>query len=250
VSGSTAADGATSRVAGPRPVPPSRWALDPRLADEDGVVGVGADLEVGTLVDAYRRGIFPWPHEGVPLLWFSPDPRAVIPPRELRVSRSLRSTLRRSGWTSTLSRELPAVMRACADRAEGTWITPEMRDAYEELWRLGWVHSVEIWEGRGSTAELVGGVYGVLVGGVFTGESMFHRRTDASKVALLDLCDRLVEADGVLLDVQLPTAHLTGLGARTMPREDFLALLAAQGAQGARCALRDDRLEVARLASR
>jgi leucyl/phenylalanyl-tRNA--protein transferase len=243
----TAERDAPSRVAPPRAVPPSRWALDPRAADADGVVGVGADLEVTTLVDAYRRGVFPWPHQGVPLLWFSPDPRAVVAPGELHVSRSLRRTLRRSGWTTTLSRDLPAVMRGCAERPEGTWITPEMRDAYEELWRLGWVHSVEVWEGRGSTAQLVGGVYGVLVGGVFTGESMFHRRTDASKVALLDLCDRLGEAGGVLLDVQLPTPHLIGLGARPMPREEFLGLLAAQREP---CALRDDRLEAGRLTAR
>lgn len=236
-----------SRAVMPRPVAPSRWALDPRLADEDGVVGVGADLEISTLVDAYRRGVFPWPHEGVPLPWFSPDPRAVIAPQALHVSRSLRRTVRRCGWTTTVSRALPAVMRACAHRTEGSWITPEMRDAYEELWRLGWVHSIEVWEGRGGGAELVGGVYGVLIDGVFTAESMFHRRTDASKVALLDLCDRLDEAGGVLLDVQLPTPHLIGLGARLLSREDFLLLLDAQRDP---CALRDDRLEVVRLATR
>jgi len=240
-------DHVASRVDPPKPVAPSRWVLDPQLADEDGIVGVGADLEVTTLVDAYRKGVFPWPHRGAPLPWFSPEPRAVITPGGLRVSRSLRRTIRQSAWTATVSRELPAVMRACADRTEGSWITPEMRDAYEELGRLGWVHSVEVWEGQGSGAELVGGVYGVLIGGVFTGESMFHRRSDASKVALLDLCDRLDEAGGVLLDVQLPTPHLTGLGARPMPRADFLALLAAQRQP---CALRDDLLPVARLVPR
>ena len=210
------------RVRPPAPVAASRWHLDPHDADGDGVVGAGADLEVPTLVAAYRRGIFPWPHEGLPLLWFSPDPRAVIDPRSVHVSHSLRRRLRACGWTTTMDRALPDVMAACAERPD-TWITPAMRAAYRRLWELGWARSLEVWE----DGRLVGGVYGVQVGGVLTGESMFHRRTDASKVALVDLCARLGEAGGRLLDVQLPTPHLRSLGAVTVPREEFLGLLGA-----------------------
>lgn len=216
-------------VAAPVPVPPSRWRLDPREADEDGVVGAGADLAPSTLVDAYRHGVFPWPHDGLPLLWFSPDPRAVIAPGRIHVSRSLRRRLRTCGWTTTMDRDLPGVMAACADR-DGTWITPAMRRAYGRLGELGWARSLEVWEGD----RLVGGVYGVQVGAVLTGESMFHRRTDASKVALVDLCARFGAAGGALLDVQLPTPHLASLGAVTVPREEFLGALAVLRDQAVR----------------
>jgi leucyl/phenylalanyl-tRNA---protein transferase len=238
--------GDARRLRPPRPVPPSRWALHAHDADADGVVGVGADLEVGTLVAAYRSGIFPWPHREQPLLWFSPDPRAVIDVREVPVRRSLRSTLRRSGWTTTLSTAVPAVIRACAESREheGTWITREMEDAYCELATLGWVQSIEVWEG-GQGGELVGGLYGVLVGGVFTGESMFHRRTDASKVALVDLCARLREAGAELLDVQLPTEHLRSMGATLLSREHFLDRLVRS--RDRTCLPIDDELPVARL---
>jgi leucyl/phenylalanyl-tRNA--protein transferase len=205
----------------PRPVGPCRWELDPRRADADGVAGAGADLDVSTLVAAYHRGLFPWPHRGVPLLWFSPDPRAVLVPQRFRVSRSLRRRLRGSGWTTTVDRDVEGVIQACSVREEGTWITPEIRDAYLELAALGWVHSVEVWAGD----RLVGGIYGVRVGGVFTGESMFHRRSGASKVALVDLCARLDEAGATLLDVQLPTDHLRSMGAQPIPRERFLERL-------------------------
>jgi leucyl/phenylalanyl-tRNA--protein transferase len=226
-----------------RPVGPNRWRLEPREADQDGVVGAGADLESSTLVAAYARGVFPWPHEGMPLLWFSPDPRAVLVRERFHLSRSLRRTLRRRGWTTTVDRATEAVIRACSDRPEGTWITPEMRDAYLELSGLGWVHSVEVWEGD----ELVGGLYGVQIGGVFTAESKFHRRSDASKVALLELLDRLTEAGGALVDVQIMTEHLRSLGAHEVPREEFLALLARVG--GDPCRLRAERRPVSRLAA-
>ncbi len=209
----------------PRPVPASTWLLpDPSDADEDGVVGVGADLEPSTLVDAYRRGLFPWPHPGMPMPWFSPDPRGVLPLDGLIVHRSLRRTLRRCGWQITVDRDFAGVVAACAQRGEeGTWITASMARAYRRLHRLGWAHSVEVWEG----ATLVGGIYGVQLGAVFTGESMFHRRSDASKVALLALVRRLSAAGGALLDVQLTTPHLRTLGAEDRPREQFLAVLAA-----------------------
>lgn len=213
------------RARPPQPVPPSVWLLpDPDQADQDGVVGVGADLAPGTLVDAYRRGIFPWPHTGVPLPWFSPDPRGVLALDGVHVSRSLTRTLRRSGWTTTVDRDFAAVVRGCAEDRddEGTWITPAMARAYRRLHDLGWAHSCEVWQGE----ELVGGLYGVQVGGVFTGESMFHRVSDASKVALLDLAVRFAEVGGRLLDVQLTTPHLRSLGATDLPRDRFLALLA------------------------
>ncbi|WP_211262486.1 leucyl/phenylalanyl-tRNA--protein transferase [Nitriliruptor alkaliphilus] len=209
----------------PEPVPASAWLLpDPEHADEDGVVGVGADLAPGTLVDAYQRGMFPWPHPGVPLPWFSPDPRGVLEAGDLRVSRSLRRRMRACGWTTTVDAAFRAVVSGCAeDRGDGqgSWITSAMARAYGRLHDLGWAHSLEVWEGD----RLIGGIYGVQVGGVFTGESMFHRSTDASKVALIDLVARFHAAGGRLVDVQLTTPHLRSLGARDLPRHDFLALL-------------------------
>lgn len=205
---------------------PSAWLLpDPSLADPDGVVGIGADLAPGTLVEAYRNGIFPWPHSGVALPWFSPDPRGVLPLDQVHVSRSLRRTLRRSGWTTTVDRDFAAVVAGCAtERGEdGTWITDAMARAYQRLHALGWAHSIEVWEGT----RLVGGLYGVQAGGVFTGESMFHRASDASKVAMVDLADRLQQAGALLLDVQLTTAHLSTMGAVDLPRARFLERLRA-----------------------
>ena len=192
--------------------------------DESGVVGVGADLEPETLVDAYRRGIFPWPHGRMALPWFSPDPRALLRPDRVRVSRSLAKRLRTSGWSTTVDGAFDDVVAECArrPRAEGTWIDRRMRQAYGRLHRLGWAHSLEVWDGD----TLVGGVYGVRVGACFTGESMFHRATDASKVALVDLCSRWQEAGGVLIDVQLPTEHLASMGAGEVTRADYLAELA------------------------
>jgi leucyl/phenylalanyl-tRNA---protein transferase len=230
------------------PIPgPSRWRFpDPAAAGEDGLVGIGADLEPATLVDAYRMGIFPWPHPGAPLPWFSPDPRGVIPLDGVAVSRSLRARLRRSGWETTVDRAFAAVLAACADRPGpvregGTWITPPMRAAYQRLHDLGHAHSLEVWAG----GELVGGLYGVGVGAVFTGESMFHLTSDASKVALVDLADRLAGAGGRLIDVQMVTPHLASLGARELPRAEFLDLLAGARDQPVRIAT--ERLPVARL---
>jgi leucyl/phenylalanyl-tRNA--protein transferase len=226
---------------------PSRWRFpDPATAGEDGLVGIGADLEPATLLDAYRQGIFPWPHPGVPLPWFSPDPRGVIPLDGLVVSRSLRARLRRSGWETTVDRAFAAVLAGCADRPGGlreggTWITPAMRVAYQRLHDLGHAHSLEVWAG----GELVGGLYGVGLGGVFTGESMFHLTADASKVALVDLVARLTEAGGCLIDVQMVTPHLASLGARELPRAEFLERLAAARDQPVRLAT--GRLPVARL---
>ncbi|MFN2557513.1 MAG: leucyl/phenylalanyl-tRNA--protein transferase [Nitriliruptorales bacterium] len=188
------------------------------------MVGVGADLEPSTLVQAYRDGIFPWPHLRLPLPWFSPDPRGVLTCEYLHMSRSLRQRLRRCGWTATLDNAFAAVVSACAEPRgdEGTWITRSMVRAYLRLHALGWAHSMEIWEGP----ALVGGLYGVQIGGCFTGESMFRRVSDASKVALVELVHRFTEAGGSFVDVQLATPHLRQLGAREVPRSDFLAMLA------------------------
>ena len=216
--------GSATPPARPASLAASRWLFpEPEQAGPGGVVGIGADLEPDTLMHAYRQGIFPWPHPGTPLPWFSPDPRGVLAPDELRISRSLRQRLRRCGWQTTVDAAFDQVIAACAERGEdeGTWITARMGAAYRRLHRLGWAHSLEVWDG----AALVGGLYGLGLGGVFTGESMFHRATDASKVALVDLVARFGEAGGRLIDVQLVTPHLASLGARELPRGDYLALL-------------------------
>lgn len=229
----------------PEPVPPPAWLFpDPSSADEDGVVGVGADLAPSTLVHAYRSGIFPWPHPRMPLPWFSPDPRGVLTPETIHSARSLRQRMRRCGWTSTVDVVFPTVVSRCAEARgrDGTWITRSMARAYIRLHQLGWAHSVEVWD----CETLVGGLYGVQVGGCFTGESMFHRATDASKVALAELVHRFAEVGGLLVDVQISTPHLRTLGARDMPRDAFLALLEQVRDDDVR--LVRDRRPVARLA--
>jgi leucyl/phenylalanyl-tRNA--protein transferase len=204
--------------------PPTPWAFPPvDEADSDGLVGVGADLEPGTLLAAYRRGLFPMPvgRRGT-LGWWSPDPRAVIPLDALHVGRSLRRSVRR--FEIRVDTAFGEVIEACADPARPHgWITPEVRAAYERLHELGWVHSVEAW--GCDDGELAGGLYGVTIGGLFAGESMFHRRPDASKVALVALVDLLRGAGGTrrrLLDVQWMTPHLARLGAVEVPRAEYL----------------------------
>jgi leucyl/phenylalanyl-tRNA--protein transferase len=189
-----------------------------------GVVGIGADLEPGTLLAAYRRGLFPMPISGSPqLAWWSPDPRGVIPLDGLRVSRSLRQSCGR--YEIRVDTAFDEVIRACADpERDGGWITPDVVGAYTRLHDLGWVHSIEAWDEEG---ELAGGLYGVAVGGLFAGESMFHRGRDASKVALVGLVERLREAGASLLDVQWTTPHLISLGAVDIRRRRYLQLLSA-----------------------
>lgn len=205
--------------------PPSRWRLpSPEDADADGFVGVGADLEPGTLLEAYRSGLFPMPvRRNGPMGWWSPDPRGVLPLPDLRVTRSLRASCRR--YEVRVDTSFDDVIRACADPTRGgAWIDHQIIRAYGELHALGWAHSVEAWDHDG----LAGGLYGVAIGGLFAGESMFHRRRDASKVALVGLRDVLV-ADGRsdrLLDVQWRTDHLATLGARAVARAEYLRLLA------------------------
>ena len=231
----------------PAPVGPSPWVFpDPASASAEGLVALGGDLAVETLVDAYRRGVFPWPHRGMPLPWFSPDPRGVIEAGGAHVSRSLRRRLARCGWETTVDAAFEEVVGSCAERprGEGTWLTPSMRAAYAALHRLGWAHSLEVWDGD----RLVGGIYGVRVGGCFTGESMFHRQTDASKAALVDLVARWAEAGGALLDVQIVTEHLRSMGAVEISRRSFLERLAEVRDVPVRLAL--DRRPVARLIPR
>ena len=211
----------------PAALPPSEWDLpDPAAAAAgEELLAVGADLAPATLIDAYGRGLFPMEVErDGPIGWWSPDPRGVLPLDGLRVSRSLRRSCRR--LRTTVDAAFDEVMAGCGDptRPHG-WITPAFRSAYGELHRLGWAHSVEVWQGE----ELVGGVYGVQVGGLFAGESMFHRVRDASKVALVTLVDALSGSagaeEGRLLDVQWATPHLRSLGAVAIARGDYLGRL-------------------------
>jgi len=194
----------------------------PEAADEQGLVAIGGDLAPATLLDAYRSGVFPWYDENTPICWWSPDPRAIIPLDGLHVSRRLARTIRGGRFAVTFNRDFARVIRGCAERpGEGTWLVPEMIDAYREMHRLGHAHSVEVWLGD----ELAGGTYGVAVGGFFAGESMFHRITDASKVALAALVARLNERSFRLFDVQFVTPHTARMGAVAIPRAEYLERL-------------------------
>jgi leucyl/phenylalanyl-tRNA--protein transferase len=203
--------------------PPSRWAFpSPVDAEPEGPVALGGDLEAGTLLAAYRAGLFPMPlgRRGR-LGWWSPDPRGVLPLDRLVVSRSLRRSVRR--YSVSVDACFTEVVRRCGDpRRPHGWINADIVDAYGELHRLGWAHSVEVW----SDEELVGGLYGVSIGAFFAGESMFHSATDASKVALVHLVDLLRPAPDALLDVQWVTPHLASLGAVEVDRGDYLDALA------------------------
>lgn len=203
---------------------PSNWVLPPPdSADEHGLVGIGADLEPGTLLAAYRSGLFPMPLQQPHLMgWWSPDPRGVIPLDELRITRSLRRSMQR--YDVTFDTAFDEVVARCADPdRDGGWIDTDIRAAYGLLHRTGWAHSVETRDP--ATGELVGGLYGVHIAGLFAGESMFHSAPDASKVALVALVDRLRSIGAVLLDVQWETPHLATLGAVAVPRPEYLAML-------------------------
>lgn len=199
------------------------------------MLAIGADFSPGTLLLAYRSGIFPWPHgdeqhEGKPLvLWFSPDPRCIFPLEgELHWSRSLRRTLRSHPYEVTLDEDFPQVIRMCGEtRADATWIIPELVEGYVKLHELGWAHSVEVWEkdARGGRT-LVGGIYGVAIGAAFAGESMFHLRTDCSKIAFATLATKLKASGFSIFDVQVQNPHLESLGCIEIPRREYLARLA------------------------
>lgn len=201
----------------------------PDEAEPSGLLAIGGDLSPERLLLAYSMGIFPWFNEGEPILWWSPDPRFIIEPDGLHVSRSLRKVLRRGHFEVTFNQAFDDVIRACSDlrkaKGEGTWLGDGMIDAYRQLHRMGFAHSAECWQ----EGELVGGVYGVCLGRCFFGESMFHRVRDASKVALAGLVDRLKELQFELLDCQMPTAHLASMGARGIPRSEFQRRLSRGG---------------------
>ena len=198
--------------------------VEKALKSPNGLLCAGGDLSAERLLAAYARGIFPWFSEGDPILWWSPDPRMVLFPEELRISRSLRKTVKHGVFEIRLDTSFRKVMESCAgprDGQAGTWIVDEILDAYTQLHEMGFAHSVESWrEGR-----LVGGLYGVSLGRAFFGESMFARETDASKVALVHLVERLRARDYSVIDCQQNTAHLASLGAREIPRAAFSQLL-------------------------
>jgi leucyl/phenylalanyl-tRNA--protein transferase len=204
---------------------------DPRRARGD-VVAFGNDLRVETLREAYRNGIFPWPHEDWPLPWFSPRRRTVIAFADFHPGRTLEKVIARGGVTYSIDRDFPAVIAACASvprgDQDGTWISEPIIEAYTALHRAGDAHSVEVWKGQ----ELVGGLYGVDAGGVFTGESMFHRAPNASKLALAFLVGHLRARGATWLDCQVMTPHMRALGAKEIPRSKFLDLLAAAQESG------------------
>jgi leucyl/phenylalanyl-tRNA--protein transferase len=211
--------------------PPSMAETDP-----DGLLAIGGDLSETRLLNAYRAGIFPWFSDNQPLLWWSPDPRTLLFPDRLHVSRSLRKTLRRQLFHVTFDTAFEQVIQHCAriPRAgqDGTWITTGMIDAYCKLHRHGHAHSVEVWHGD----ELAGGLYGVAIGAAFYGESMFSRRRDASKIALVKLIDKLAAAGFLFLDCQVVTDHLMSLGAETVDRSAFLRI----NSQAVRTAIKID----------
>jgi leucyl/phenylalanyl-tRNA--protein transferase len=190
-------------------------------ADENGLVAVGGDLRPERLLHAYRAGVFPWYDETTPICWWSPDPRAIIELDGLHISRRLRRTLLSGRFCVTFNQDFAAVIRGCADRTEGSWITADMLQAYERMYRFGHAHSVEVWQ----DGKLAGGLYGVAIGGFFAGESMFHRQSDASKVALFHTVERLRQRGFQLFDIQLLTEHTARLGAIEIPRQEYLRRL-------------------------
>lgn len=204
-------------------VPDSFPPVTSALREPNGLLAAGGDLQPERLLAAYRRGIFPWYSQGQPILWWSPNPRAVLFPEEFKTSRSLKKTARNGGFEIRFDTDFAAVIHACGDRElrpEGTWISSEMLKAYIKLHELGFAHSVETWR----AGRLVGGLYGVRLGGVFYGESMFSRERDASKLALMCLCQG-AEQPLALIDCQMPTPHLMSLGARLIPRSAFVNLV-------------------------
>ena len=198
--------------------------LERALRDPNGLLAAGGDLTPDRLIQAYRHGCFPWFQDGQPILWWSPDPRTVLLPSELHVSRSLSKVIRQQRYCVSFDQCFTEVIRACAaprSYAAETWITTPMQDAYLELHKRGIAHSVEVWHGQ----ELVGGLYGLAMGQLFFGESMFSRADNASKVGFATLVERLRAWGFVLIDCQMPTEHLISLGARSIPRTEFAQYL-------------------------
>jgi len=198
--------------------------LNKALSTPNGLLAVGGCLSIDRLINAYRHGIFPWYNPDEPILWWSPDPRLVLFPHKLAVSHSLRKTIKRRIFSITFDQAFSQVIAACANSRKesiGTWITHEINDAYNELHRIGIAHSAEAW----LDGELVGGLYGLALGQVFFGESMFHTKTDASKVAFATLVEQLISWDYQLIDCQVHTSHLVNFGAQDIDRNSFIQLL-------------------------
>lgn len=194
------------------------------LSEPDGLLAIGGDLSLPRLLKAYSKGIFPWYGPGQPILWWSPDPRLILQPARLHISRSLAKTLKKPAFKVSLDQAFAAVIKACSgprSNENGTWITPEMERAYLGLHHAGYAHSVECWH----EGQLAGGLYGVSIGRIFFGESMFTRVSDASKVALACLVQQLERWDFMLIDCQVHTRHLESLGASNLPRKEFTRLL-------------------------
>jgi leucyl/phenylalanyl-tRNA--protein transferase len=193
---------------------------NPSLADPDGLLAVGGNLEPETHLSAYQQGIFPWFDEDTPILWWCPDPRAILEFDNLYISKRLARTIRTNKFQITFDQDFDAVVKGCTYRPEeGTWITPEVANAYGEFHRSGHAHSVEVWQ----QGVLVGGLYGVAIGGLFAGESMFSTVSDASKIALAALVSRLKEKGYQLFDLQIINEHTSTMGATEIPRDDYLA---------------------------
>lgn len=201
--------------------------IDPYLAGDDGLVAIGGEFTTENLLKAYRMGVFPWPTDEDSIYWVSPIERGVMFLNELHIPRSLRKDRERTAFTFTIDRDFPSVIAACAavprQGQSGTWIIDSMVHAYCQLHELGYAHSVEVWDGD----ELVGGLYGVEVDGIYAGESMFHRRTNASKFALLHMMDHLRERGAQWIDIQMVTPHMAILGGKAIPRKEFLDMLSA-----------------------
>lgn len=199
-------------------------SLDRALSDPNGLLAVGGDLSIPRLLEAYSQGIFPWYEEGQPILWWSPSPRAVLFPEQLHINRSLTKALRRDTFHCTTDRAFGEVIGHCAklsSRRPGTWITDDMRRAYTALYAAGWAHSVEVWQ----NTRLVGGLYGVALGKIFFGESMFSLAPNGSKIALCALSDWLQQRGFALIDCQVGNPYLFSMGAREIPRDEFRQLL-------------------------
>ncbi|MBC7383491.1 MAG: leucyl/phenylalanyl-tRNA--protein transferase [Bacteroidia bacterium] len=197
---------------------------DPNLADEEGLVAVGADLEPETLIKAYSMGLFPWYSDDDPIMWWSPDPRLILIPKEVVISKSMKQLFKKQVFQFTVNKAFEQVIFECRNNRllkEGTWITPEIQQAYQALHKLGYAHSVEVWNNE----VLVGGLYGVMIGKVFFGESMFSKESNASKAALIYWCLHCLKHDIRLIDCQQSTNHLKSMGAYEIPRNEFLSLL-------------------------
>ncbi len=202
----------------PELFPDTSCALD----EPDGLLALGGDLSLKRLTSAYQKGIFPWYTNGQPIMWWSPNPRSILTPENVHISRSMRKTLKKSWFNVTFDHDFSGVINNCATtRSEGTWITNEMQQAYVEMYKAGFAHSVEVWVDE----ELVGGLYGIALGKVFFGESMFSKMNDVSKIALVKLCQKLDNDGFKMIDCQVQSQHLSSLGAELVSRTKFNNLL-------------------------